>query len=204
MKTTDLIKEEQTRKEIITAAQELFQKYGIDKTTMDDIADAVGKGKSSLYYYYKSKEEVFYAVVNKEKDEIMHSIGDAIKDINSASEQFKMFFLTHFTQVRKKLNLYSVIIKENAKKHIDLFYKIQKESLDSQISILKNIMLTGMKKGEFQKIKEEECEALVTVIIMMLQGMDSNLVFARDKSQTIPSGVEKAIDVFIKGLKYGR
>lgn len=204
MKTTDLIKEEQTRREIITAAQELFQKYGIDKTTMDDIAEAVGKGKSSLYYYYKSKEEVFYAVVNKEKDEIMHCIGDAIKDIDSASEQFKVFFLTHFTQVRKKLNLYSVIIKENAKKHIDLFYKIQKESLDSRISILKNIMLTGMKKGEFQKIKEEECESLVTVIIMMLQGMDSNLIFSRDKSQTIPSGVEKAIDVFIKGLKYGR
>lgn len=204
MKTTDLIKEEQTRREIITAAQELFQKYGIDKTTMDDIAEAVGKGKSSLYYYYKSKEEVFYAVVNKEKDEIMHSIGAAIKDIDSASDQFKVFFLAHFTQVRKKLNLYSVIIKENAKKHIDLFYKIQKESLDSQISILKNIMLTGMKKGEFQKIKEAECESLVTVIIMMLQGMDSNLIFSRDKSQTIPSGVEKAIDVFIKGLKYGR
>lgn len=204
MKTTDLIKEEQTRREIITGAQELFQKYGIDKTTMDDIADAVGKGKSSLYYYYKSKEEVFYAVVNKEKDEIMKSIHDAIKDIESSSEQFKVFFLTHFTQVRRKLNLYSVIIKGNAKKHIDLFYKIQKESLDSQILILKNIMLKGMKKGEFQRIKEEECESLVTVIIMMLQGMDSNLIFSRDKTQTIPSGVEKAIDVFIKGLKHGR
>ena len=149
-------------------------------------------------------EEVFYAVVNKEKDEIMSSIHDAIKDIESSSEQFKVFFLTHFTQVRKKLNLYSVIIKENAKKHIDLFYKIQKESLDSQISILKNIMLTGMKKREFQKIKEEECEALVTVIIMMLQGMDSNLIFSKDKTQSIPNGLEKAIDVFIKGLKHGR
>lgn len=203
MKTTDLIKEEQTRKEIITAAQELFQKYGIDKTTMDDIADAVGKGKSSLYYYYKSKEEVFYAVVNKEKDEIMHSISDAIKGIDSASEQLKNFFLTHFNQVRKKLNLYSVIIKGNAKKHIDLFYKIQKESLDWQITMLKKIILNGIKNREFKKIKEEECEAIVSVVVMMLQGMDSNLVFAKDNPQNM-IGIEKAIEVFINGLKYGR
>lgn len=101
MKTTDFVKEEQTRNEIISASGELFQRYGIDKTTMDDIAGAVGKGKSTLYYYYKSKEEVFYAVVNKEKDEIMKSINDAIKDIESPSEQLKEFFITHFKEVRK-------------------------------------------------------------------------------------------------------
>lgn len=203
MKTTDFIKEEQTRREIISASGELFQRYGIDKTTMDDIAGAVGKGKSTLYYYYKSKEEVFYAVVNKEKDEIMKSINDAIKDIESPSEQLKEFFITHFKEVRKKLNLYSVILKDNAKKHMDLFYKIQKESFESQIEMLKNIVLGGIKKSEFKNIKEEECEAIVSVIVMMLQGIDSNLVFSKNRPQKM-FGIEKAIDIFIKGLKYGR
>jgi AcrR family transcriptional regulator len=93
MKTTDAVREEQTRIEIIDAAQKLFQKYGIDKTTMDDIAREVGKGKSTLYYYYESKEDVFYAVVSKEKDEVVESVKKSKKLKKNASDKLKAFFL---------------------------------------------------------------------------------------------------------------
>jgi len=50
-------KKDQNRENILKIAREIFSKYGYKKTTLDDIANAVRKGKSSLYYYFKSKED---------------------------------------------------------------------------------------------------------------------------------------------------
>ena len=61
MRKADPLKLDQVRDEILRAAMELFTKYGIDKTTMENIAEAAGKGKSTLYYYFKTKEDVFSA-----------------------------------------------------------------------------------------------------------------------------------------------
>ncbi|MFA7073651.1 MAG: TetR/AcrR family transcriptional regulator [Endomicrobiaceae bacterium] len=201
MKTSVILKEEHTKNEIIDAAQKLFQKYGIDKTTMDDIARDIGKGKSSLYYYYASKEDVFYAVVSKERDEVLSSVKSAIKDAELPSEKLKMFFITHFKELRHKMNLYSVILQGNVKKHMDLFYRIQKESNISDVKLVKEILLCGIKTGEFKNIKEKDCEIISLSIIMMIQGLDSNIVFGKDFSgETVKfSG---AVDIFIKGLKY--
>jgi AcrR family transcriptional regulator len=52
-----MVKEEIFKEDIIREAQKLFQTYGLKKTTMEDIAKALGKGKSTLYYYYQSKEQ---------------------------------------------------------------------------------------------------------------------------------------------------
>ena len=68
-------KDDLVKAEILKAAERVFQKWGSNKTTMEDIAREAGKGKSTLYYYYQSKEEIFDAVVivEFEKDSIAFS-----------------------------------------------------------------------------------------------------------------------------------
>ena len=44
---------------IIAAAEQMFAHFGIQKTTMEEIAKKVHMGKSTLYYYFKSKEDIF-------------------------------------------------------------------------------------------------------------------------------------------------
>ena len=51
------------RNTIINSASDVFEKFGFKKTTVDDIAQALRKGKSSIYYYFKSKEEDRKSVV---------------------------------------------------------------------------------------------------------------------------------------------
>ncbi|PZR32764.1 MAG: hypothetical protein DI538_19000 [Azospira oryzae] len=46
-------------RDIINSAKKLMQQYGLKKTTMDDIAKAAVKSKSTLYYYFKDKEDIF-------------------------------------------------------------------------------------------------------------------------------------------------
>jgi len=57
MSADSTIKEDIIQEQILQAAKQLFSVHGLHKVTMDDVAKAIGKGRSSLYYYYKSKDE---------------------------------------------------------------------------------------------------------------------------------------------------
>lgn len=54
------------REQIISAARTLFIRQGYAKTSVDDISSAIGMTKSSLYYYFKNKEELFYQTFEQE------------------------------------------------------------------------------------------------------------------------------------------
>ena len=55
-----------TRAKLVDVARQLFAKQGVDNTTMNDIAVASTKGRRTLYTYFKSKEEIYVAVVESE------------------------------------------------------------------------------------------------------------------------------------------
>ncbi len=55
-----------TRQLLIDVARQQFAKNGLDNTTMNDIAEASGKGRRTLYTYFKNKEAVYSAVINGE------------------------------------------------------------------------------------------------------------------------------------------
>ena len=52
-----------TRAKLVDVARQLFAKNGVDDTTMNDIAVASKKGRRTLYTYFKSKEDIYMAVV---------------------------------------------------------------------------------------------------------------------------------------------
>src|SRR5476649_2745087 len=102
-------KDDTIKDDILKEAQKLFQQFGVKKTTMEDIAKAIGKGKSTLYYYYCSKEEIFDAVVLKETGEVFNCVKLAVERAGSAEEKLKAFTLTKIKAVQKKANLYKFI-----------------------------------------------------------------------------------------------
>ena len=55
-----------TRQLLVDVARQLFAKQGLEGTTMNDIAEASGKGRRTLYTYFKSKDEVYSAVIDGE------------------------------------------------------------------------------------------------------------------------------------------
>jgi len=69
-----LNKDEIVLADILAAARALFERQGLKKTTMDDIASKIGKCKGALYYYFASKEEIFEAVVDQEMTEFFKQV----------------------------------------------------------------------------------------------------------------------------------
>ena len=60
------MKDDLVKEHIINSSVAVFKKLGFDKVTMDDIAKAANKGRSTLYYYFKNKHEVFEQVAEME------------------------------------------------------------------------------------------------------------------------------------------
>jgi len=74
-----MIDKDKYREQIIKASSEIFSRYGFKKTTMEEIARSLRKGKSSIYYYYKSKEEIFEAVIDYEAQVLKSELSSVIK-----------------------------------------------------------------------------------------------------------------------------
>ena len=62
------------RAKFVDVARQLFAKNGVDNTTMNDIAVASTKGRRTLYTYFKSKEDIYIAVVESELDKLSEAL----------------------------------------------------------------------------------------------------------------------------------
>ncbi len=87
--------------EIIEAARKVFADYGYGKTTMDDVAAKLNITRSALYYYYKSKEDLFVAVGEYDFHQYESDLKKAIESAKSTNERFTEFCRC-FLPMRKK------------------------------------------------------------------------------------------------------
>lgn len=76
------------RRNILDAADKLFCKYGVDKTTMEQIAAEAGYSKPTLYGYFKDKDEVYFALVLEFIQKIVGKVNDAIEARAPFAETF--------------------------------------------------------------------------------------------------------------------
>jgi len=98
--------------EIVQAARDVFIKYGYKKTTVEDIAERLGMVKSSLYYYYRNKQELFGAVVEYEFDRFIQALEQEIGAAAVTAERLTIFSgLAHRFQLEFN-NLYHLTVDD--------------------------------------------------------------------------------------------
>ena len=75
-----IVKEaEERREEILDAAEKLFAAKGFDNTSTGDILDAVGIARGTLYYHFKSKEDILDGVIQRVTDRLMQDAGRIVR-----------------------------------------------------------------------------------------------------------------------------
>lgn len=193
-----ITKDDIIKDEILKEAQKLFQQFGVKKTTMEDIAKAMGKGKSTLYYYYNSKEDIFDAVIQKEMDEVFHYVHQAVQKAETAEEKLKVFTLSKIKAVQKRANLCKIVKGEiqdtlRCMKHLHAAYDIQETNL------VKEILEFGIRNGEFSKQIKKDLDILPSVIVSSLRGLERDLF--TDKYAKLESRMESIMGIMMRGLK---
>jgi len=193
-----ITKDELIKTAIIEAAQKLFQQFGLAKTTMEDIAKAVGKGKSSLYYYYATKEDIFEAVVDKEKQNIEKDIMAAIEKETSAQQKFRAFAQTKYKALRKRQLLYK-IMTEGFAENMCVFNIIKQRYSQSEREIVRAIVAYGIEQGEFDVAYREQLEATTHICCNTFKGLQMELSFGGYKGSATDL-VDATVNFVARGL----
>lgn len=192
-------KEELLRDEIIRAAQKLFKQFGLQKTTMEDIAKSMGRGKSTLYYYYKSKDEIFDAVIQQEINEVFEKTKGAVTKAISAEEKLKTYFSITLKAVKGKANLYKIVrgeIGDNSSHVRSLIKKFNTR----EIQIVREILLLGISNNEFNQSIEEDIDLLAYSAVSAVRSLAIDLVID-DKFPNWDERLNVVINILIKGIK---
>lgn len=136
------------RDAIIDSARYVFSRFGYRKATMDSIARAARKGKSSVYYYFKNKEEIFLAVVEKEANAVKEEIRNAISSTADPKEKLTIYVLTRMRVIYRIARFYSSFREEYLQEYD--FIQRFRENLDRyETKQILDILREGIKKGIF-------------------------------------------------------
>jgi AcrR family transcriptional regulator len=192
-------KEDRVRESIFNAALKLFQKYGMNKTTMEDIAKAAGKGKSTLYYYFSSKEEIFNVLMTSEMDVILAKARESIEKAVTAEEKIKSYMSTSFQELKKKVIVYEIVAGE-VKENNQIIKSFRERYDKTEMHILKNIITMGVNNGEFSFFEENDIDLLSYTLIVGLRGLQIDL-FIEDKLLNTIDRINLIVSVLINGLK---
>lgn len=185
--------------EILNGARDLFERFGFKKTTMEDIARQVGKSKSALYYYYKTKEEIFEAVILNDIAITQGRVAEAVKKEESATSRFQVLFITLLEDVKQKANKFGIFKSDLYENHF-LFDNIIKKR-DSHIEeLIKDILILGISKHEVKMMNTAEMSLWATMINITLKATASK-VFLEDDFQLSRTQLIFIADSFFNGVK---
>lgn len=157
-----------TRSELIEVARQLFASKGYDNTTMNEIALQSDKGRRTLYTYFKSKTDVFMAVVETETSRIIEKIEEILPLDIPADEKLKRYILCRLEQVKDtvvrngslKADFFRDIMKlEHARRRLDV----------RELSILRSILQQGINEGTFDI---DNASVVAVTIHYALRGLD--------------------------------
>ena len=190
-----MVDKEIIRLNIISTAGQIFSKYGFKKTTMEEIATAVKMGKSSIYYYYKSKEEIFEAVVLHEANILRNELTKAIKSVDSPIEKMRNYVFVRMKSFEKLSNYYNAIFNKHLD-HFDFIESVRVKYDREELAILRLILYHGARKKVFH-IQNSEYTALA--IQTTLKGLEVPL-FWEKKEHNIQSRLEAILDVLFYGI----
>ena len=204
MSTSISTKEDLMQQQILAAAKRLFQQYGLAKVTMDDVAKAIGKGRSSLYYYYKSKDEIFDAVLAIEIREMITAMAHAVNKAAGIEQKLHAFFLTKVEVLREKRAFFKTL---DAGMDADAFSNFQKAKITlhniivrQESDLLEQVLIHSISNGELRKLSASELETLIMVLLSSLRGLKRELELELESD---PAKIAPAVDMFTHMIMHG-
>ena len=187
---------DESKELIVSTAAQLFARYGFKKTTLDDISQAVRKGKSSIYYYFENKESIFEAVVEQEVEQLREALRKSMNNTNSPKNKLGLYIITRMRVIKKLANFWS--IKTNDEYPGLVFVERMRQKYDmEEIGYLADILEEGMVHGYF-RIQKPRLSAIA--IAMAMKGLEAPLFLEGVEENEQDVHIEELIEILFNGL----
>ena len=150
-----IVEHEKRKHEILEKSLELFMEEGYENVTFQKIADRCGITRTTLYIYFKNKQEIFVSSIKEMTDTLESQLKDIIQDENQSARACLTRFVNHILDqcenYKKFFKVLLVYLIQIQKTGIDAGKRVDRRVLRLR-HMLNIIIITGIQKGEFKKI----------------------------------------------------
>ncbi len=191
-------KKEKTREQLIKAVREAFRAKGYANTTMDDLARATGKAKSTLYYYFENKEAAFRAVVKYEGETLKNELLKIINDpARTAREKLEDYVLFRWKAFEALVNYYRTLKKEFIE-NPEFVEKYRKQYDEIEKQLIGRILQLGIEQNEF-RISSEDVEMVALTLVLSMKALEIPF-FVHEKAEVSGSTIKSLLGILFYGI----
>lgn len=189
-------------RDILDTARSLFKKSGFKKTTMGDIARSLGKAKSSLYYYYPGKEDIFEAVLHAEMDELLDQINQSIRHATTSKEKLIIYCRCRLIKLNELCNLSDALKSEIGELHeLHCIMTDLKRQFDTtHVELVRQILAEGVANGEFKKLNDQNIELVAYLMVSAFRGLAAPLMVSQRLSPRLDLQIDSIVDIMVEGI----
>ncbi len=187
---------DEKRNHIVEIAGSFISRFGWQKTTLEGIAGRAKMAKSSLYYYFRSKEEIYRAVIDRDSIMLRQKIWTDLSGVTTPIEKLTTYITARMTALQKLSNYYSTLTDEFLDQYSFVRHEREKFKLFEENTI-NHILTEGCIKGIFRvKNIQNACDSIIAAI----KGMEPLLILQKGSIKGA-SIVEGMLDLLFNGLR---
>ena len=190
-------KKENIKDHIVSTATRIFSKFGFRKTTVDDIAQMLVKGKSSIYYYFKSKEDIFKEVIEREAGILRSEIYEKVLETeDNPKDKLRNYVLMRMKFLKELVNL-NEALRNDYLRNLEFVERMRQQYDREEHEVLQEILREGIDKGTF---RIDETEFAASAFVTVMKGLEVPLFIEHDFPV---SDLEERLDKMLEILFYG-
>ena len=198
-------KENSLQDKILEAAMVLIRRYGLNKITMDDVARQVGKSRSSLYYYFKNREEIFDAVMNAFIEEISTEIKIAMDEAQGLENKLNAFFTTKLSTSRERTAFYRALemgmnaseLSQHKQAMADYHFKL----MQREHSLLNQFFNDAISLGKLKPVDAGTIDQLILIALSSIRGINRELGYQNKAYQAPGELIQTLSNMMINSLQ---
>ena len=197
--------QDQKREQIIDAALKRFAHFGLNKTTMNEIAGDLNFSKALLYYYFPDKLSLYAAVLEQVFAEITEAVSKALQDAKTPELAMKIYIEARKGFLEKYFPILDFNKFLNAEKYQGLKNLLNKSN-ESEIGHIKNIIQIGVNTGKY-KVEDIEYtakllfDAILGIRIMYINTAQVQFGIDKDFLNMISNRQKDIMSIFLRGLE---
>lgn len=184
-----------TRQKLVDVARQLFAKNGLENTTMNDIAQQSGKGRRTLYTYFKSKDEVYFAVIESELERLSDKMGEVAAKRTSPQDKILELIYTHLDSIKETVmrngNLRAAFFR-----NIWMVEKVRKNFDEAEIELFRKVYADGKAEGEFDI---DNVELVADITHYCIKGLEVPYIYGRLGHGMTPERSKPLVAKFVYG-----
>jgi AcrR family transcriptional regulator len=148
-------KEANIREKIIKSALKIFAQRGFFKTTVDDIAQATGVAKGTVYLYFKDKQDLYIATIDEHFSRAIAALQAIEAKAATPSEKMEEIAINFIDYIKQLKTSYMLFTFENINmkgKTLKQMHTVIEPKIQAMIEIISNIIKSGIQNNEFRKV----------------------------------------------------